>query len=336
MKTKAIVFPAQNEIEVWELELPEVGDEMIRTETLYSFVSPGTELRTLQGHYSADKHYPIIPGYARIERVVEIGKAVKGYQVGDILSSRAGCEFKGVKNHWGGEVGGCVYVPGNQVILATEAKENPLKYAPCEVAAISYRGVVSAKAQKDDSALVVGLGMIGRFVAEFLRMAGCAVTVCDIDKERLAEACESGFSTVLLDDDAAERVAAHGMLGFDIVAECSGTTPGFQLAVKMIRRPPNPEPMNASRQHWPRLLLQGNYVEDIPLNPCWFFKGEGIILLTPADRLLDDRQKVADLIRRGKLDTAPYTKNVYPVDEMPDAYRKLQNREISSLIGKWF
>lgn len=336
MKTKAIVFPARNEIEVLELELPEVGDDMIRTETLYSFVSPGTELRTLQGHYGADKHYPIIPGYARIERVAEVGKGVKGYQVGDILSSFSGCKFKGVTSYWGGEVGGSVYVPGNQVILSADAKENPLKYASCEVAAISYRGVVSTNAQKDDSALVIGLGMIGRFVAEFLRMAGCAVTVCDVNKERLSEAAENGFSTILLDNDATERVAAHGMLGFDIVAECSGTTSGFQMAIKMIRRLPGQEPMNNTRKHWPRLLLQGNYVDDIPLNPCWFFQGEGVILLTPTDRTLDDRQKVADLIRRGKLDTTPYTKNVYPVDEMPTGYRKLQNREISSLIGKWF
>ena len=93
--------------------------------------------------------------------------------------------------------------------------------------------------------------------------------------------------------------------------------------------------MRHIRKDWPRLLLQANYVDEIPVNPCWFFKGEGVILLTPADRSPDDRLQVAGLISSGQWDPSPYLKNVFTPAEMPDAYRKLQKREISSAICQW-
>ena len=60
-----------------------------------------------------------------------------------------------------------------------------------------------------------------------------------------------------------------------------------------------------------------------------------MILLTPADRDGDDRLQVAELIRSRKWDPSPYLKNVFTPAEMPDAYRKLQRREISSAICRW-
>ena len=93
--------------------------------------------------------------------------------------------------------------------------------------------------------------------------------------------------------------------------------------------------MRRLRKDWPRLLLQGNYVDEVPLNPCWFFNGEGVILLTPMDRDPDDRRQVIELIRSGKWDPSPYLKNIFTPAEMPDVYRKLQKREISSAICKW-
>ena len=55
MKVQAVVFPARDQIEIRDVELAEVQKNQIRTETIYSFVSPGSELRTLAGHYGAAK-----------------------------------------------------------------------------------------------------------------------------------------------------------------------------------------------------------------------------------------------------------------------------------------
>ena len=337
MKVQAVVFDQGEQISIREVGLPEIQKDQFRTETLYSFVSPGTELRTLAGHYGANKNFPIIPGYSAVSRVVEVGSEVKKFQVGDLLSTRGGSVFIGAKGYWGGEAGGHVFGQEAPVVkLPPDAAKNPLRYAVTEVAAISYRGVQSADPQPGEHAVVIGQGMIGSFAAEFLRVKGCLVTVCDISAERLAVSREAGFTTVELNgDDAVAQLLAYGCNGFDIVAECSGSTGGFKTAVQLIRQVPFGERMRHIRKDWPRLLLQANYVDEIPVNPCWFFKGEGVILLTPADRSPDDRLQVAGLISSGQWDPSPYLKNVFTPAEMPDAYRKLQKREISSAICQW-
>ncbi len=336
MKVQAVVFDKGEQISIREVGLPEITETQFRTETLYSFVSPGTELRTLAGHYGASECFPIIPGYATVSRVVEVGAQIKGYKVGDLVSARGSSRFIGVTGHWGGEAGGHVFNQDSELVkLPSDAAKDLLRYAIAEVAAISYRGVTAADAQPGDHAVVIGQGMIGRFAADFLRLKGCLVTVCDISAARLAAAREAGFAAVeLKGDDAAAELLTYGCGGFDIVAECSGSAGGFKTAVKLVRKDAR-DMMRRERKDWPRLLLQGNYVDEIPINPCWFFEGEGVTLLTPLDRHPDDRQQVIELIRSGKWDPTPYLGNVFTPEEMPSVYRRLQKREIASAICKW-
>lgn len=341
MKVQAVVFPARDQIEIRDVELAEIQKNQIRTETIYSFVSPGSELRTLAGHYGAAEKFPIIPGYSTVSRVVEVGSEVRKYKVGDLISNRRCGGFVDCNAYWGGEAGGHVFDPDFEteviypVLLPEEARKNLLPYAAVEVASISYRGMMSAEPRPGEHAVVIGQGMIGSFSAEFLRLKGCLVTVCDICESRLENARAKGFDCVCLSDpDAPARLQAFGYRGFDIVSECSGSAEGFKLAAKLIRKDP-PDLMRRERMDWPRLLLQANYVDEIPLNPCWFFPGEGMKLLAPSDRSKDDRMQVADLIRRGVFDPSAYVKNVFKPEEMPEAYRKLQRREIASAICQW-
>ena len=334
MKTKAVVFPAKDQIEIREVETAPLAPDQILTETLYTFVSPGTELRTLAGFYGADKKYPMIPGYSAVCRVIEAGKDVKAYRAGDLLSSRSSGAFVDIATHWGGEAGHHVSAggPGHAVL---PVGEDPLPYAVAEVASISCRGVQLANPEKGEHVLVIGQGMIGAFSAEFFRMKGCIVTVCDVDKRRLAESAAAGFATVDLSEPGAEeRLAAFGCGGFDVVSECSGYTQGVKLAYSQIRLGLR-DSAARMRCHWPRLLLQATYVEEVPINPAYFFKGEGVAVLTPNDRELDDRKQVVELIRRGELDTRRFTKNIFTPEEMPNAYRQLQNHEINSVVCKW-
>ena len=76
-KTKAITFRAVNEVAVKEYKLGAVGATDIVCETLYTFVSPGTELRVLGGQYSKPEDFPLIPGYSAVARVVKVGEQVR-------------------------------------------------------------------------------------------------------------------------------------------------------------------------------------------------------------------------------------------------------------------
>lgn len=339
MKSKAVVFTAIDEIEVRDVELPPLEENQILTKTIYTFVSPGTELRTLAGYYGAEKYYPIVPGYAVISRVIEIGSAVKNYRVGDILDTRAGGEFTDVTGWFGGQSAYHVYPDDAEihVLLPDMTDEELLSYAVTEVAAISYRGVRMADPQQGDEVLVIGQGMIGRFSAEFHRLAGANVTVCDVDENRLKEAAAAGFSTVDLKDvNAAERLACYSGKGFDIVVECAGYPAAVATAYSQVKQKiVNSEKSYNFTKNTPKLVMQASYVETVAINPSTFFRNEFVQLITPYDRDFYDRKMVTELIRRKEFDTTPYIKNIFTPDEFVGAYRKLQKHEISSAVFKW-
>ena len=348
MKAKAVIYDGVDQIRIGEVTLPELGPKQIAATTLFSFVSPGTELRVLGGHYGAAGRYPVVPGYATVSRVTALGAEVKGFKVGDMISCRNGAAFTDCGSMWGGEAGAHVFdteTEDKPVLLPQGLSEAEyLKYSAAEVAAISLRGVDAADPKEGETALVIGQGMIGQFSAMWLKARGAKVGVADIDANRLAESRTAGVSEAvnLSEPDAEDRVARLGNGGYDIVVEASGSIPGVKLAYKSIRVKPQNystdykvEPIRFYGGNWSRLVMQANYVKTIEISPFEFFPGEGVTILTPMDRGVEERQRAVEYIRSGKVDVTPFLKTVVKADDMVAYYRKLQNREIVSLIGDW-
>ena len=346
MKTQAVIYDAIDTIRVGEVTLPECQPNQLIAKTIYTFVSPGTELRVLGGHYGAAGKYPMVPGYSAVSEVVSCGSEVKGFRKGDLISCRNALHFADCRSMWGGQAAMHVYSTDdeNSPVLLPEGVTDLLPYSVVEVAAISLRGVESAYPEAGETAVIIGQGMIGQFSAMFLKMAGCKVVVCDIDENRLKEARVAGAAAAvnLKDPDAEERLQRLGNGGFDIVVEASGSIPGIMLAHKLLRRKPQNyskdykvEPIRFYGKDWPRLLIQANYIQKEEIDPFFFFKGEGVIVLTPFDRGIEDRQKVIEYIRSGKIDPAQFLKTVSRPEDMPENYRRLQNKEIISLICDW-
>lgn len=344
--TKAVIYDGVDQIRLGDVTLPECGPTQITAKTIYTFTSPGTELRVLGGHYGAKDRYPVVPGYAAISEVIHCGAEVKGFRKGDLISCRNPVPFADCNIMWGGQAGMHVYFTEGEdtPVLLPEGVRDVLPYSMAEVAAISLRGVESAYPVPGEPALVIGLGLIGQFSAMFLQQAGCRVTVCDIDENRLNEARASGYAAVidLNDPDAEDRLRRCGNGGYDIVVEASGSIPGTEMAFRMLRQKPQNyteeykvEPIRFYGKDWPRLIFQANYIKDIPINPHDFFSGEGVVILTPADRGIEERQRVIEYIRSGAIDPVPFLRTVCTPEEMPDHYRKLQRKEILSLICDW-
>ena len=347
--TKAIIFDEVDRVRLGDVTLPECKPNQILAKTIYTFTSPGTELRVLGGHYGAAGHYPVVPGYAAISEVIYCGADVKNFRIGDLISCRnpdqpfADCEIM-----WGGQAAKHVYCTEGEdapVLLPGGVKEL-LPYTIAEVAAISLRGMLSARPVEGETALVIGAGLIGLFSAMFFIHAGCRVVVCDLDASRLKEAEKLGcYAAVNLSEpNSEERLKAFGNCGYDIVAEASGSIPGAKLACRMLRHKERAYyrlsgdemlQVNFNEKTWPRLVFQANYVNEAPVNPHDFIPGEGVLILTPQDRNIEDRQRVIELIRRGEIDPTPFLNTVCKPEQMPEYYRKLQNKEIFSLICDW-
>lgn len=308
-KFKAVVFESENVIKIGEFELGPRGETDIVVKTLYTMVSSGTELRVLAGHYGAKGKFPLVPGYSMVGEVVELGAKAKGYRVGDLVSCRNPRPIPGINCHWGAQAGMHVSSTlGEDRPVLLPAGCDPRDYLVAEVSAISFRGVEAADPKPGETAVVLGQGVIGAFSGAWLHARGCRVIVADVEEGRLQRArCWGAAATVrVTDPDAEERIKALCNGGADIVVEASGTSKGALLAYKLVRRKPQNygeaykvEPIGFYHGDWPRLVMQANYLEPVSVNPFGFCAGEGVIILSPSDRGVEDRQKVVEAIRRG-------------------------------------
>jgi 2-desacetyl-2-hydroxyethyl bacteriochlorophyllide A dehydrogenase len=343
--THAIRFDRENAVSFACHRLPACGEQDIVVKTLYTMISPGTELRMLAGHYGAAGQFPYIPGYNSISRVLAVGAKAVGFRVGDLVS--------GINPQANGEVN-CMYGAhaGHQV-LATGIDQRPVllpddadprAYAITELASIAYRGVTAARPQPAETAIVIGQGIIGACSAAFLAAAGCRVAVIDLDDARLARARCLGVSTAIKagQPDTTDRALAFTRFGADIVVEASGSTPGVQLAYQLLRRKPKMpegqyvrEPIHFYAGDFPRLVWQANYLEPIPLDPHGVLPGEGAVTIASGDRGIEDRHRVIEALRRGQIRSDDFLDLVTTPDQAPAAYAALQKRERFSVLFDW-
>ena len=76
MRAQAIVFTGEGEVELRGVTIPEPGPGEVLVETVYSSVSPGTELRCLAGGQPGQPPWPYIAGYALTGHVLRRGEGV--------------------------------------------------------------------------------------------------------------------------------------------------------------------------------------------------------------------------------------------------------------------
>ena len=92
----------------------------------------------------------------------------------------------------------------------------------------------------NDTAVVVGTGMIGLLVLQALRAAGCGTVIAvDLDAGRLALASELGADLTLnpKESDVLEQVLARTAgRGADIAVEVVGFTPTTKTAIQTVRK----------------------------------------------------------------------------------------------------
>lgn len=348
-KTKAIVFQKPEKIGLAEFDLPECGSNEIIAETIYSFVSPGTELRILSGIGESRERFPLIPGYSWVGRIIGVGADVKGWQQGELVTGRNPRPIPGITQLWGGQASHhrCE-VTGYDAVLKLPVDADPWHYIATEVAAISWRGVTCAFPAVGETAVVIGQGMIGAFNAKWLLYHGARVIVVDLEESRLARARKWGATAALngrLPDIREQILAYCPPGGADIAIESSSSLEGAKLASSVLRQPVYRAlntnypvtALHADAHLWPRLIFQANYTKTLELGPGGLTGGEGVLVLKPGDRTVGDRLAVIDRIREGVLPIADILAQPTPVDEAPTAYLRLRDNpgQYSALAFQW-
>lgn len=274
---------------------------------------------------------PVPLGYSAAGLVREVGAGVTGYKPGD----RVAVMGAGFASH--AEV---VWVPENLCAPIPEG-------VGFEAAAfgmlgcIALHGVREAGLTLGETAVVIGLGLLGLLTIQFLRAQGCRVIGVDLDRQKCVLATELGSDLALVpgEDNVEEAVAnATGGMGADAILIVSASKDNRPLLLA-----------EAVARERARLVLVG--VADIHLTRKTFWEKELIFSVSKAAgpgsieslyevkgfdypiayvRWTERRNLLAflDLLAQGKVQVDRLITHRFPIQEALEAYDLiLNNRE---------
>ena len=197
MKGKQIIMPAKRSATLEDFELDEtLAPNQILLKTHYSLISPGTEGAGYTGLASGTR-FPHGSGYTAIGEVLKVGEHVTKCAVGDFAfcySSHASI------------------VKTASVMLAFKPPlEMDAKLIPfVRMATVAMTSLRVSSAEFGDTAVIIGLGLVGNSASQLFNLAGMKVISVERVPERLEIARKCGIQHLINPDeeDVLERVKA--------------------------------------------------------------------------------------------------------------------------------
>ncbi len=199
-----------------EHSFPNIGDDDVLVQTIASCYSKGTELNTVSNHqksvfkkivdnkekifslfkkkdfsglykkFKSQQESSISLGYSASGRVLSKGANVRNIQVGDIVvilgSSANHSQFSIVPS------GLCININKNV---------DPVQASTAAIASIALNSIQLANPLLGSKILIVGCGLIGQFLIQFLKISGTEVTCLDIAKWRFDQSQKHGATSCL-------------------------------------------------------------------------------------------------------------------------------------------
>ena len=186
MKTNAILFTQPRKAEYVEIELPTMqgNDVMVRME--YTVISGGTERACLLGMKNTSQKFPMALGYCGVGYVEQTGPLVTKVKKGDRVLVYHGHHY---------EVN---IIPDTDVTKVDSDAIDSLDAAFVIIASMGLGGVRKLEIELGESAMVMGLGLLGMFSVQFCRLSGAnPVIAVDLNQERRELALKLGADYAL-------------------------------------------------------------------------------------------------------------------------------------------
>jgi threonine dehydrogenase-like Zn-dependent dehydrogenase len=235
MKTMDILFTSRDKVEVAVREVKEPGPREILCRAEMSLVSIGTETRCLravmepQTNWHSWVRYPFSPGYSMAATVLKAGDEVREFRPGDRIAS---------------------FSPHSQYFTVSvdnkflQKLPDGLSFAEAAWmvigGCITQTSVRRADLRLGDHVGVIGLGMLGQLITQYLHLMGAGrIVAIDPNPKRLELAKTHGATHVL--DTGAEaalesvREITGGRL-LDIVYDVTGLPQVLSSATRLVRK----------------------------------------------------------------------------------------------------
>jgi len=279
---------------------------------------------------------PIIMGHEASGIIIETGKNVSGWNIGDRVTFDSTI-YK--LDDWYTRKGQ-YNLSDNRMVLGVSCKDyrrdgafaqyvtipSHILYrlpdnvsfeqaAMVEPVAVALHSVNLSGVKINDTTVVFGSGMIGLFIIQLLKQAGCNVIAVDMLKEKLDLAKIAGADIVLNaeTDDVAGEIRKHTEnRGADFAFEAVGITPTIKSAIESLRKGAT-------------LILVGNLSAsiDFPLQKVVTQE----INVKGSCAINGEYPAVLDLISKGKINVDSMISVVAPMSEGALYFEKLHRKE---------
>jgi L-iditol 2-dehydrogenase len=310
---------------------PEIGPEEVLVAVKACGIC-GSDVHGMDGS-TGRRRPPIIMGHEAAGVIVRIGSDVQGWAEGDRVTfdstvycgrcppCRAGrinlCDNRRVlgvsceeyRRH--GAFAEYVAVP-QHILYRLPAELTFHRAAVVEAVSIAVHAVSRTRVRLDDTALVVGAGMIGILVVQALRAAGCGrIFATDLVPGRLELARKLGADETLVSDavDVPQEILKRtGGRGVDVAVEAVGLNPTLQTAVASLRK-------------GGQLTLVGNFAPKVELPLQAVVTRE--LTLNGSCASCGEYPACLDLIARGTIDVDSLTSAIAPLAEGASWFKRL-------------
>lgn len=350
-----------DKVTVSDVPVPGIGVREVLVETAYSFISSGTELSGVKSASSnlidkvksnperitkvldmvrvngvkktfirvkdkLESRGPI--GYSCAGKIIAKGQGVNELSIGD----RVACGGQGYASH--GEV---VAVPRNLVCRLPEGCD--LKAASgATIASIALQGVRRAGLQLGETAVVLGLGLLGQITLQLLDASGVNVIGFDIDEYRVNESIKNGFQNcfVVTGRQACDEVIARTCInGADavLITAASSSDDICQNAMEMTRKKGKvvvvgAVPLKFDRN--PFYKKEIDFLVSCSYGPGRYdpvYEQEGHDYPYSYVRWTENRnlQAILEMISKGKLDITKLISAEYDINQADAAFRALSS-----------
>ncbi|MFD1141632.1 galactitol-1-phosphate 5-dehydrogenase [Larkinella insperata] len=332
---KALVLTNYKEFELQELSRPQPGpnDVLVKVQAVGIC---GSDVHGMDGS-SGRRIPPIVMGHEASGIIVETGDAVKNWQVGDRVTfdstvyalddwySRRGMynlsdgrEVLGVSTpdfRRQGAFAEFIVVP-QHILYQVPDNVSFTQAALVEPVAVALHALSLTPILVNDTAVVVGAGMIGLFVIQALKLAGCgSIIAVDLDDDRLALAQQLGadvaINTSRQDVTAEVQARTHGR-GADVSFEVVGIEPTVKTAIDCVRKGAT-------------VTLVGNLAQsvNIPLQAVVTRQ----LRLQGSCAINGEYEAALDLISSGRINVEAILSAEVPLEEGASWFQRLYDKE---------
>jgi L-iditol 2-dehydrogenase len=331
---KALVLEAYNKLVFKDVEKPIANDDEVLVEIKAVGIC-GSDVHGMDGS-TGRRIPPIIMGHEASGVIIETGRNVTGWSIGDRVTFDSTIykldDWYTLKGHYN--------LSDNRMVLGVSCKDfrrdgafaqyvtipfhilyripdnvSFEQAAMVEPVAVALHSVNLSGVKINDTTVVFGSGMIGLFIIQVLKQAGCNVIAVDMLQEKLDMAKMAGADIVLnsqTDDVPGEIRKLTSYRGADFAFEAVGITPTIKSAIESLRKGAT-------------LVLVGNLSPSVELPLQKVVTQE--ISVKGSCAINGEYPAVLDLISKGKINVDSMISAVVPLSEGALYFDKLYKKE---------